>query len=262
MNLNLSLKFVSNILKRCDCNQGSGIYSLLPATDHDPQYFSGLYAHNIGNLPKMIESGIKIICQNKPKAVSFEDNLVKTDKEYIHKTFSDFISLEKMKNINITTNKTQVSLAALSHIYFLTFFRPVQFFIPYSSSCSGQWQLWDTIDFLNIKQHIENISSLNMLLPEKTWDINITLENFNPIIVRRLKKEGNLNRSLDPESMIKALIIRLGELASPNINYENIDLTIRKFFTFLAVKKYLRIDREMRYLQLLEENIKRNIQKI
>ena len=55
--------------------------------------------------------------------------------------------------------------------------------------------------------------------------------------------------------MIKAIIIRMGELAIPSINYETIDFVIRDIFTYLHVDKYKRVDLEMEFLKRFEEEI-------
>lgn len=51
------------------------------------------------------------------------------------------------------------------------------------------------------------------------------------------------------------MIIRMGEMAKPDINYEIIDYSIRSFFTYLGINKYLRVDREIKFLRRFEEEM-------
>jgi hypothetical protein len=55
--------------------------------------------------------------------------------------------------------------------------------------------------------------------------------------------------------MIKAMIIKMGEGGRPFINYEIVDFSIREFFTYLKEKKYVRVDKEMKFLERLDKEI-------
>ena len=54
----------------------------------------------------------------------------------------------------------------------------------------------------------------------------------------------------------------MGEMAKPDINYEVIDYSIRSFFTYLNTNKYLRVDRETKFLRMFEKEIIGRWQKI
>ena len=79
---------------------------------------------------------------------------------------------------------------------------------------------------------------------------------------RRLLKEHKFDEPLSSESMIKAMIIRLGEMGKPFINYEVIDFSIRSFFSYLGINKYVRVDRETEFLRRLELKIAEILKKL
>jgi len=138
--------------------------------------------------------------------------------------------------------------------------------LPHSSVCSGQWEFWDSIDFFDFREKLKNKEFVfdfrEKIAESKAWKIKFEPDMFPLIVKRRLVKEKAFNKKLSPEAMIKAIIIRMGELAKPSINYEIIDFSIRSFFTYLGVKQYMRVDREILFLRTLEEEIKKILTKI
>jgi len=256
MNTQLNILLTTKLLETCGNDSSAAIYSILPEIDKKSEELKGIYAHSINNIPTIIDEAVASFSDKRNKNPSKIIN-----KEEIINTFTKSIFSEK--NIKIPNNKTLAALGMMSHIYFDTFINPVQFFLPHSSACSGQWDLWNMIDYIKLKKELNNkqfVFELRKRLQENSiWNIKFNLEDFPPIIQRRLQKEHLLNKKLDPESLIKAMIIRLGEIAKPDINYEIIDYLIRSFFTYLNTKKYLRIDREILFLRNLEEEIKKII---
>lgn len=254
------LTFTTKVLEKCGCDKSAVIYSLLPLIDEKPEYMKGTYSHCLENQPKLIDSALEIFTGKKLGAAknSYEYTRIKEEKESFFNLFSRFKNITNLPS-KISTDKIEAALASLSHIYLDTIFNPVQFFIPHSSSCSGQWQFWNDINYFELKEKLnqkEFIFSLREKLDKsKIWDIKFEPEEFPLIIKKRLLKEKAFGKKFDPESMIKALIIRIGEIAKPDVNYEIIDFSIRSFFTYLAIKKYSRVDREIEFLRRFEKEI-------
>lgn len=248
----------TKLLEVCDCDIDSAIYTFTPTIGKDIK----LHTHNLHNLPQILDSAIEIFAGKKTKIAKnsiYYINLKKDQEKFI-KLFSSVCELTGYKGeIKISQNKTYASLSALSCLYFNSFTTPIQFFLPHSSVCSGRWDFWDSIDFFSFKEKLQNkefnFDFREKILNSKVWDKKFSLEEFPIIVQRRLLKEKLLNKKLDPEAMIKAMIIRLGEMGRPLINYEIIDFSIREFFTYLCTKKYQRVDREMLFLRRLDDEI-------
>ena len=248
----------AKLLEACGCDINSAIYSFIPIENED----IGLYTNNLHNLPQILESAIEIFTGEKTKAAknSIYYANIKKEHEKLIKLFNDvceFIDYKGQKKIG--KNKVYAALSCISPIYFDTFTKPVQFFLPHSSSCSGKWNFWDSVDFFAFKEKLQNkefnFNFREKLIESKVWDAKFNLNEFPVIVQRRLIKEKLLNKRLNPEAMIKAMIMRMGEMGRPFINYEVIDFSIRSFFTYLGVKKYLRVDREIEFLRRLDKEI-------
>ena len=247
----------ANLLKSCNCDMAYSVYSFVPNISKEIE----LYTHNLHNIPQILDPAIDLFAGKKSshKNSIYYSNLKKSREELIRllNNVCEFVGYREQKNIG--QNKIPAALSYISHIYFDTFTDPIQFFLPNSSVCSGKWEFWDNIDFFSFKENLKN-KEHNFIFRDKVtkselWNIKFDLNEFPIIVQRRLIKEKLLNKKLDPESMIKAIIIRLGEMGRPFINYEVIDLSIREFFTYLGTKKYLRVDREMELLKRLDNEI-------
>lgn len=245
---------VSKFLASCDINKGSAIFSFLTEeTENQCTLF---------NLPKIIESGISII-NNKVKGQGKKSIFYvrfHKDKQNILKLFNDLNNFIKSKDgIIINDNKIDASLAVISSAYLDTFIKPIQFFLPQSSACSGKWKFWDNIDYLSYKQKMHdkefNFKLRETIQSHKIWNLKFDIKTFPLIIQKRLKKENLLDKKLNPEALIKAMIIRLGEMGRPFISYEIIDFSIREFFTYAGAKKYIRVDREIAFLRNFEAEL-------
>ena len=250
------------LLEACGCDIDPAVYSFVPTADEDIR----LYTHSLHNLPLLVDSSIEIFTGKKTDVAksSIYYKHLKKEQENILKRFNDVSSLVNAKgNIKIKDGKTPAGLAAISHLYFDSFIRPIQFFLPHSSGCSGKWDFWDSIDFFSFKERLENkefnFEVREKIIKSKVWNFKFDLKEFPVIVQRRLMKEKLFGKKLNPEAMIKAMIIRLGEMGRPFINYEIIDFSIREFFVYLGAKKYLRVDREMLFLRRLDEEIMRII---
>ncbi|MFW9875366.1 MAG: hypothetical protein ACFFG0_19850 [Candidatus Thorarchaeota archaeon] len=252
----------SKLLEICGCDIGYGIYTFVSMADENLR----LYTHSLCKLPLLIDSSIEILAGKKTEVAknSIYYEHLKKEQENFLKKFNDVCSLINAKDkIKIGDNKTYASLSAISHLYFDSFTRPIQFFLPHSSVCSGRWDFWDNIDFFTFKENLKekefNFDFREKIIQSKVWNSKFNIKEFPIIVQRRLLKEKLFNKKLNPESMIKAMIIRLGEMGKPSIDYEILDFSIREFFTYLEAKKYLRVDREMLFLRRLDEEIIRII---
>ncbi len=250
----------AKILEICDCDINSAIYSFIPLENENAK----LYTHSLHNLPQNLDSAIEIFTGEKTQAArnSISYSTIKEGQEKSLKLLNEtleFVGYKGQKKIG--KQKIHAALGCISHIYLDTFAAPVQFFLPHSPACSGKWDFWDNIDFFSFQESLQdrqfNFSVREKLAESRVWDIKLNLSEFPFIVQRRLIREKSLNKKFAPEAMIKAMIIRLGEMGRPFINYEVIDFSIREFFTYLGAKKYLRVDREMEFLKKLDNEIMR-----
>jgi len=256
----------AKLLKACGCDEGAAIYSNLPALDSEPAHFHRVYAHIIENLPKILDTAIEIFSGTNMNADknSYEYKRIKDLEEEFRRLLvvgNDI--LENNKIIEVTNDKLSAALSLISHIYFDTFNNPVQAFIPNSSICSGQWEFWDNIDYLKFRGEFY---SEPIIVPfrKKIANSPVWIEKPDPNVfpkeIRgRFIEEDTLNKPFNPKAMIKAMIIRIGEMAKPAINYEKIDYSLRKFLRYLEIDEYLRIDREIEFLRRLEKEMARII---
>ncbi len=58
-----------------------------------------------------------------------------------------------------------------------------------------------------------------------------------------------------PYRMIKAMIIRLGDLSQPVTSYEVVDDKVRSFLDFLGYREYDRVNKELQLCKKLEKEI-------
>ncbi len=248
------------LLESCGCNINSAFYCLIPNMDETIR----LHTQNLHDLPRLLDSSMEIFLgKNTRVAKNTVCYLIlkKNQEKYI-KLFNntcEFAGYGGQKSIG--QNKIEAALGYISGIYFNTYLTPIQFFLPHSSVCSGRWEFWDSTDFFSFEEKLQNKEFIfafrDKIMENKTWDLKFDLDMFPEIVRRRLIKEEPLNKKLNPASVIKAIIIRMGEMGRPFINYEVIDFSIRELFTYLGEKKYLRVDREIEFLRKLDNEIKK-----
>lgn len=248
----------AKLLEVCGGNVDSAVYAFTSNIGED----ISLSACSLHNLPQILDSAIEIFTGNKTKAAKGSTYYIRLKKEHENflKLFGDIRKLTNHKGqIKIGQNKTYSALSTLSYLYFDTFIKPMQLFLPHSSACSGRWEFWDSVDFFAFKEKLPNkefnFDLRDKIMKSKIWNINFDLSIFPVIVQRRLMKEKLLNKKLNPASMIKAMIIKMGEMGRPFINYEAVDFSIREFFTYLGEKKYTRVDREIEFLRRLDNEI-------
>lgn len=262
----------AKMLKSCNLDRGTAVYSNLPAIDNKPAHYHRVYAHILENQPAILDAALEIFgsqeikdrdfdrLSNKitTKVKGFEKELksVKTIEEkwglesriYAYTRIDEeagvFVELaDKAKDLlqdeevsKISSDKLSAAVSLISHVFFDTFNNPVQAFIPFSTLASAQWDFWDQIDYIAFRR---DFYKEEMIIPfrkeiasDDIWDIQ-----------------------LKPESLIKAMIIRVGEQGRPAIPYEAIDLVIRNFLRYLDINEYQRVDKEIKFLRELEKRI-------
>lgn len=262
MDPNLSLLFIKNLNELCGLEHDNLIYSLLPSIDVNQSFVNGTYNMSLKDIPLFIDAGVQVFT-NKKTNISKNSPYylrVKEEKENLFNILAKSKRLLGLKEIKVGEDKKSAALAAVSSVYFNTFFTPIPFFLPNTSLFSGHWDFWDEVNYLEFikkvhqKEMIEALSE--RLLKGDGWKMDFKPNDFPEIIKRRLIKEDAFNKKLVADSMIKAIIIRMGELGKPYINYEIIDYAIRNFFTYLAIDRYLRVDREILFLRKFEKRLK------
>ncbi len=263
MDLKMGLVFAKKLNEICGLESDNLIYTLTASIDNKPDYMRGIYSHTLDKLPLIVDSSLEIFGSMKTDVAknSYVYLRLEEEKENFIKILTNSRQLLKLKEIKIGSNKNNAAFAALSHIYFSSFITPIQFFLPHSSICSGQWDFWDGVNYLELMKRLNEKTTIfeirEKILKSNVWKTRFKVGDFPEIVKRRLVKEGLLDKNLGPNALMKAIIIRMGELAAPSINYEAIDFSIRSFFTYLGIKQYLRVDREILFLRRLEEEMKR-----
>lgn len=235
------LVLAKELLEVCNLEKGAAIHSNLPAIDSKPPEFHRVYAHIIENMPPLLDASLAI----------FGNGTIKDD--YVHNRILDekakFLELQvEMLGIpenDVGVDKLSAAVSLISHIFFDTFNNPVQAFLPYSSLASGQWELWESIDYMAFRKEFYKDTNIR----EFRQYIATTSCYLRPA------------RDLNPEAMIKAMIVRIAEQGSPPVLYEATDWVIRKFLRYLGVEGYQRVDKELEFLKGVEALIKEYILK-
>lgn len=261
------VNFAEMILKSCNCDSDTAIFSTLPSIDFFMKETErNLYTHGISIAPSLLNSAKDVFSSTNTK-------ITKSLPEYIamKKNKIEFLNSVSKQSLNplgfssISNDEISEILSILTHIYLDSFFIPIHGFLPNASLCCGQWSLWDNIDYLKLRYYSQDRNFLrNICLSMNksvVWNIKLKADDFPLIVRRRLMRENLLDKPLDSAAMIKAIVIRLGELCRPNISYEVLDYSIREIFTYLKFNRYLRSDRELLFLSLFEEDFKLILQK-
>ncbi len=142
----------------------------------------------------------------------------------------------------ISTDKLSAAVSLLSHTYFDTYNNPVQIFLPNCALCSAQWEFWSKIDYMKFRG--------DFYKPE----------NIIPFR-KEIAKSKVWNTTVKPEALMKALIIRLGEMGEPAIPYEIVDMGVRDFLRYMNISEYQRADNELKFLHDIEKEISQVIYK-
>jgi len=227
------------LLESCGCDVRATIYSLLPALDRKPPHFHRVYGHIISNFPKILTTATHVLANDNVSVdkSSYEYVRISEDKESLlnlARAASTLIGDESICNPSF--DKVGGGVAILSHIYLDTYNNPVQAFLPDSVYSSGQWNFWSHVGYLTFRTKFYEESVIS------TFRKNL----FNDSV---------WNTKLDPYTLIKAMIIRLGDLSRPGVEYEKVDWAIRVYLRFLGCDEYKRPDEGLKFCREFETKI-------
>ena len=262
----------AKMLESCNLDKGAAIYSNLPALDSKPAHYHRVYAHILENQETILDAAIEVLGSDElarrdfkslkervtatidglkkhlSKASSSDDKSQLENRIYVYTRLMEeaevFVAhIDKAANLlrdnsisKISGDKMSAAVSMISHVYFDTFNNPVQVFLPYSSLPSGQWDFWDQIDYMRFRGEFYNEDNISTFRQEisksKAWDVKLT-----------------------PPALIKAMIIRIGELSQPAIKYEVTDWSIRKFLRYMDINEYYRADVELKFCRDIEAEI-------
>ncbi len=242
MQIESKVLIISKILEYFKLNVENSFCAVFINTNSN--YIEEIDSHSFYNMPELLQNFLagKLIIEQE-KSDIFKFSLQK----YLFKQPRE-----------IGKDKMACALSIVLSAYLDCFFKPLQYHIPNSAACAGQWEFWDQIDYkkflhaFSYKEIQEDFCQ--KMLQHKIWQTAILPEDFSFAVKKALEKRDMLNSPLDSHALIKAIIIRTGELSQ--LNYELIDLAVRRFFTQTKVDKYLRIDREMLFLRRLDKAIR------
>ncbi|MFQ5862372.1 MAG: hypothetical protein ACE5IC_04535 [Candidatus Brocadiales bacterium] len=268
----------AKLLESCGLDKGTAIYSIIPVIDKEPPHFHRVYAHILANQPGFLDAAMEIFGSKEIKERDFqalnkrvedkvqdlrrklgsmqsdgyEERYRIENKIYAYKRISEEVPVfirhaDTAGDIvgdrsvrDISRHKMSAAVSLLSHIYFDLWNNPVQVFLPECSYCSAQWEFWMDIDYMKFRSEFYKPASINTFR-------------------RKIAASPVWNKKLKPEAMIKAIIIRLGEVGRPNIPYEVVDQGIRDFMRYMDINEYQRVDNELAFCHELENTIRESI---
>lgn len=264
----------AKLLESCGLDKGAAIYSVIPVIDKEPPHFHRVYAHILENQPDFLDVAMEVLSGNgsdrtdlsamyrkkEEKVSGLEKELAALSpddeegkrflekKIYAHNRIveeaagflghaEDAVDIVGDKSVReISKDKVSAAVSLMSHTYFDVWNNPVQVFLPECSHCSAQWEFWNHVDYMKFRS--------DFYKPE----------NIVPFR-KEIAKSDVWNTSLKPEAIIKAMIIRLGELGQPAIPYEIIDMGVRDFLRYLDIDDYQKVDKEIEFCHALENEI-------
>ena len=266
MNFSSHLEFCKAISEACNQDPRTSYFANLPAYISRGQFYKSMHTYALSNLPELLEVLVETLTlfekfkldeaqtrqSLKPiiesiqheiqsstnfkhhyyykKQILFYTQILNHSKELI----SQYLNLSHESSLPsekfFKENQLGFFLSFISYIYFDLWISPSQLFFPEKSTCSGAWTIWEKIDYFQLTEHIY---------------VNHNFQGFGP----SLYQHHFWNDKLDSESMVKAMIIRMGELGNPSIPYNIVDWNIRIFLRFLGVSDYKRCDREIEFLK-------------
>ena len=262
------IQFVRQILKVSQLDERAAFLANLPSFIRQKQTYNNLYIQPISHLPDMLEVAVHIFTSldkqghDEQKTLKYMEPTLKSlqqdmqnstnymERYYYHRKHffykqilhslkeicDQYTSMSGEKQIAQSLfgkeNEGALFLSFLSFVYFGLWLAPRQLFFPMSSLCSGSWDLWGTIDYFKL---------LEEFLPESGTE-------FFPEIY----SSSIWDEPLDHFSLIKAMLIRMGEKGNPSIPYSIIDRTTRESLRFLGLKEYKRVDAELEFLKNYE----------
>ena len=262
------LYFARQILKVCQLDEQAAYLANLPSFIKQKHTYNNVFIQPLSHLPDMlevvvhifasldkqghdeqktlkyIEPALKSLQQDMQNSTNYMERYYYHRKHFFYKQIlhalkeisNQYTSMSGEKRILRSLfgkeNEGALFLSFLSFVYFGLWLTPSQLFSPMSSLCSGSWDLWEEVDYFKL---------LEEFLPESETEF------FSEIYSSAIWDEP-----LNHFSLIKAMLIRMGEKGSPSIPYSIVDGTMRKFLRFLGLNEYKRVDAELEFLMNYE----------
>ncbi|MEK6900302.1 MAG: hypothetical protein AABX05_04210 [Nanoarchaeota archaeon] len=261
----IKLILTKKLLEACSCNADYSAYALFPEIS-EGDYSYEVNSHSLLYLPKHLEFADSVFSPqtNGNQNYLHQHRYSLELKDKLLAQLSKYKPWLGEKELELSgDDEVSAALSLLFSSYLDCFVKPIQFYVPLSSSCAGQWDFWDKQDYFLFLKNSADKSKLPKLVGKlsknQIWKTKLKPEDFNMAVRKALLQRQMFDKSLEPEAMIKAIIIRMGELSNPAVRYETIDYAMRSLFASLKVNKYLRVDREIEFLKRLEKMIKEEI---
>ena len=169
MDIETKFVLVAKMLELCGRTKENAVYSFLTGFEKTPSNFFKAHFNSLNSIPNFIESVLEIFCQKEGNIAknAYEFKKIKENQETFIQLVNKNKSLIGLQNITLSDNKTDIALAIISSIYLESFVCPIQFFLPHSSACSGQWNFWEKNNYFKF---LEKINENNFLLEfDKVW---------------------------------------------------------------------------------------------
>ncbi len=268
----------AKLLKSCGLDPGAAVYSDIPVIDNHPAHYHRVYAHILQNFPDFLDVALEVFgsaefthrdfaalnhrMETRVKELEAHLSVLPASDEkgrrlmegkiYAHRRIVEESSVFA-KHLDMaadlvgdpqvsraSTDRLAAALSLVSHPYFDVWNNPVQFFLPDCAFASARWDFWTKIDYMKFRGDFykeKNITRFRLEMVEHPlW-----------------------NTSVQPEALIKTIIIRMGEMGAPTIPYEVVDWGIRRFLRYLGIEQYQRAVKEIEFCHRLEEEIDRLI---
>jgi hypothetical protein len=266
MNYSRHLEFCKAISTVCAQDLRTSYFANLPAYVSRGRFYNSMHTYALSNLPELLEvasetftifekyeldeektrqslspliESIQQEIQNSTnfnhryfykKQTLFYNQVLDHSKELI----SQYLDLSHEPHLPsgefFKEHQVGFFLSFVSYIYFDLWMAPRQLFFPDKSTCSGAWSVWEEIDYFQLTEFMH---------------ANEGRQGFGSALYDHVFWK----EKLDPYAMIKAMIVRMGELGNPSIPYSIVDWNIRIFLRFLGVSNYIRCDRELEFLK-------------
>ncbi|MFQ5881664.1 MAG: hypothetical protein ACE5I9_04230 [Candidatus Methylomirabilales bacterium] len=268
----------AKLLKSCGLDPGAAVYSDIPVIDNKPAHFHRVYAHILENFPDFLDVALEVFgsaefaqrdfaalnqrMEGKVKELEAHLNILPASDEmgrrlvekkiYAHRriveeapVFAEHLKVAATlvgdpQVSRASTDRLAAALSLLSHPYFDVWNNPVQFFLPDCAFASARWEFWPQIDYMKFRGDFYKDQCISRFR-------------------REMVQLSFWNTSLQPEAIIKTLIIRMGEMGAPTIPYEVVDWGIRRFLRYLGIDQYQRANKEIDFCHTLEVEIDRLI---
>ena len=268
MNDKNHIHFARKVLKVCGLDERAACLANLPSFLRQEHTYNNVFIQPLSHLPDMLEVAVHIFTtlheqgHDEQKTLKYMESTLKSlqqdmqnstnymERYYYHRKYffykqilhalkeigDQYASMNGEKQIPRSLfgkeNEGPLFLSFLSFVYFDLWLAPRQLFFPVSSFCSGSWDLWEEIDYFKLLEEV---------VPESETEF------FSEVYRSPIWDEP-----LDHFSLIKAMLIRMGERGSPPIPYSIIDRTMREFLRFLGLSEYKRVDVELEFLKKYE----------